>query len=210
VSSRATRREALRRAALVTGAASAPALLRPAIAVAQVEEEPAGLEEFLVEAVVLEQMSALAYATAASELGDGDRSLQRTLTRFERQEQIHANALRSALDSIGVDPPEAPAAPDDLQAIENVEALDADRTEELSERLAELGDVEGRDDYLELLVRLEDEQIGFYLREAPGLSPEDILRVGVEIAACHAQHAVVLREALGVPLAQTIPELPAE
>lgn len=204
MSAAATRRDALLRALVAGGAMAAPALLRPAVAAAQ-EDDPPGLEDFLVEAVVLEQIAALAYATAAGELG-GDRALRRTLERFERQEQIHVTALRSALDSLGAEAPDAPGAPDDRGAIEGVEGLDAERAEELADLLAELGEARGRQEQLELLARIEDEQIAFYLREAPALEAEDILRTGVEIAACQAQHAAVLREALGRPPAEAVAE----
>lgn len=202
-----TRRQALRDAALASGAAAIPIILRPGAARAQ--EEDADLEDFLVEAVVLEQMTALAYATAIAELGRRDRRLRRTLERFQRQEQMHATALRSALDSIGVEPPNAPEAPDDVQGIEDVEALAEERKRELTDLLSDLDGAAGREGHLDVIITLEEEQLGFYLREAPSLDPEDVLRTGAEIAACQAQHVVVLREALGAAPADAVPDLPA-
>lgn len=204
----ATRRTALRRALLAAGALAAPVLMRPAVAAAQDEDDPAVLEDFLVEAIVLEQITVLAYATAGGELED-DRRLARALERFERQEQIHAKALRSALDSIGVDLPDAPASPDDVQAIEDAGAIDDERAAELIELLGELDGLTDRDDLLEYLIRLEEEQLHFYLTETPTLEAEDILRTGAEIAGCQAQHVVVLREALGASPAEAVPQLPA-
>ena len=202
----ATRRVTLRRAALAAGALALPAAVRPAPSVAQDEDEAVALEDFLVEAIVLEQIAVLAYATAAGEL-DGEPRLSRTLERFERQEQIHATALRSALDSIGVDPPNAPASPDDVGAIEDADRLDGERAAELIDLLGELARLGDRDARLEYLVDLEQEQLRFYLAQAPTLDAEDILRTGAEIAACQAQHVVVLREALGVAPAEAVPEL---
>ncbi|HSI81149.1 MAG TPA: ferritin-like domain-containing protein [Solirubrobacterales bacterium] len=204
----ATRRAALRRWMLAAGALATPVLLRPPVASAQDDEDPAVLEEFLVEAIVLEQITVLAYATAGGELED-DRRLARTLERFERQEQIHAKALRSALDSIGVELPDAPASPDDVQAIEDAGAIDDERAEELTGLLGELDGLTGRDELLEHLIRLEEEQLRYFLDQAPTLEAEDILRTGVEIAACQAQHIVVLREALGASPAEAVPEVPA-
>lgn len=203
----ATRRTALRRALATAGALAAPALLRPATAGAQEEDDPAVLEEFLVEAIVLEQIAVLAYATAGGELED-DRRLARTLERFERQEQTHAKALRSALDSIGIELPDAPASPDDVQAIEDAGAIDDERAAELTELLGELDGLMGRGELLEYLIRLEEEQLRFYLDQAPTLEAEDILRTGVEIAACQAQHIVVLGQTLGASPAEAVPALP--
>jgi len=203
-----TRRAALRRAALAAGAIATPALLRPAVADAQEEVDEAELEAFLVEAVVLEQIALLAYETAANQLR-ADRELTRTLERFAGHEQAHASAVRSALDSLGVDEPDPPSAPDNSAAIEDVDELDDERAAELVDLLAELGDIEERDAYLEYLVSLEEAQLELYALEAPEFATEDLLRVGAEIAACQAQHLVVLREALGAAPADALPEIPA-
>lgn len=204
-----TRRDALRSATCAAGAIAIPALLRPTSAAAQEgEDDDAATEDFLVEAIVVEQIAAVACATAAGEL-EAPRQLTRTLEQFAAQERAHAKALRAALDSLGVDPPDAPSRPDDSGAIEGIDQLDDARATELVELLAELGELSGRDAYLEYLVGLEEEQLELYLRETPEFVAEDLLRTGVEIAACQAQHIVVLREALGSPPARAVPDLPA-
>lgn len=205
MSPKATRRDVLRRAALAAGTLSTPGLLRPALAAAQ--DDPS-LEDFLSEAVVLEQIAVVAYSSASAAL-DGQRELSRSLQRFERHEQIHATALRSALDSLGIEPPSAPSAPDDAPAIEGAERIGAERTEELVELLGEIGELEGRDEHLEHLIEIENEQLALYLGATPGFDAEDLVRTGVEIAACQAQHIVVLREAMGAPPAEALPRLPA-
>lgn len=202
----ATRREALRRAVVGGGALALPPLLWPAIADAQDDEEPV-LEDFLTEAIVIEQIAVLAYSSAAAAL-EGERDLAGTLRRFERQEQIHATALRSALDSLAIDLPAAPAAPDDAPAIEGAERLDDERAAELVELLGRVDGLEGRRAHLDYLIELENEQLGLYLREAPTLDAEDMLRTGAEIAACQSQHLVVLGVALGTAPAQAVPRLP--
>lgn len=203
-----TRRDALGRAALAAGALGTPALLRPAIARAQPEDDEVELADFLVEAIALEQLAALAYRTAA-EAEDLGPSLRRTLRRFADQEDAHATALRAALDSIGVDPPDPPSGPRDAGAIEGIDRLDAARASQLADLLGELAGLERRDEYLEYLVEVEAGQIGLFLRATPEFASEDLLRTGAEIAGCQAQHSVVLRKALGSPPARAVPELPS-
>jgi rubrerythrin len=207
--SRGTRRDALRGAALAAGAVATPALLRPAAAQAQAEDDESELRDFLTEAIALEQIAALAYETVA----DADRvsaELARTLRTFAEQEQAHATALRTALDSIGFDPPDAPSGPRDSQAITGIDRLDPQRAEELVELLEGLADLEGDDRSLEHMVALETEQIDLYVGVTPDFVSEDLLRTGAEIAGCQAQHVVVLREALGEPPARAVPELPSD
>lgn len=205
----ATRRSALRRAALGAGVVATPGLLRPAIAQAQDTDDEVELGDFLVEAVALEQIAAIAYQDAASV--EGLRTnLRQTLRRFARQEEAHATALGTALDSIGVEPPDPPSGPRDSRAIETIDRLDAARASELADLLGRLSGLERQAEYLEYLVELETEQIRLYLGATPEFVSEDLLRTGAEIAGCEAQHVVVLREAMGTPPARAVPELPSQ
>jgi hypothetical protein len=201
-----TRRDALRRAALAAGVLASPALPRPKPAMAQAADDEVELAAFLVEAITLEQIAVLAYESAADEesLGAG---LRQTLRRFAAQERAHASALRSALDSIGIAPPDAPRGARDREAIEGIDRLDAGRAAELADLLGELPGLDGRVEYLEYLVGMERGQIELYLQATPEFGSEDLLRTGAEIAGCAAQHVVVLREALGSPPALAVPEL---
>jgi rubrerythrin len=206
VTSCATRRDALRRAALAAGVLASPTLLRPKPARAQATDDEVELAAFLVEAIALEQIAVLAYESAADEEGLG-AGLGQTLRRFAEHEQAHASALRSALDSIGVDSPDAPRGARDREAIEGIDRLDADRATELADLLGELAELDARGEYLDYLVGIEREQIELYVQATPEFGSEDLVRTGAEIAGCAAQHAVVLREALGAPPARSVADL---
>jgi rubrerythrin len=203
----ATRRDTLRRAALAAGVLASPTLLRPTPATAQAaDDDEVELAAFLVEAIALEQIAVLAYESAAGR-EDLDGELAQTLRRFADQERAHASALRSALDSIGVDPPDAPRGARDREAIEGIDRLDADRATELADLLGELAELDARGEYLDYLVGIEREQVELYVQATPEFGSEDLVRTGAEIAGCAAQHAVVLREALGAPPARSVADL---
>jgi rubrerythrin len=176
-----TRREALRLAAFGAGVATAPTLLLPAIARAQSSDDD-DLNDFLEPAIELEQAAALAYETAAGANGI-EAELKRTFERFRQQEQAHATALRSALDSLGFDLPDELTDPAD------------------SDQLNGIADLKSANDYLAFLVDLEQQQIQYYASDAPSLDSEDLVRTSAEILGCQAQHLVVLREAQGADLA---------
>jgi rubrerythrin len=184
---------------LGTGALAAAALLapivRPASARAQSTDDEA-LRDFLVPSIVLEQIAALAYDVAADARGTSPEE-KRTLERFRDQEQAHANALRSALDSLGFDLPEDPDSTRDTEVLEDVEGLEDERAADLRQLLDELDGLESRDELLEYLSALEDEQIAHYLAAAPGLDSEDLAKTSAEIVGNQAQHLVVLRLTLG-------------
>lgn len=192
----ASRREAIRRAALAAGAIAAagalPALLRPAAARAQASE-PERLRDFLAPAIALEQIGELAYSTAAQTAGGGAR---RSLERLRDQEQAHADALRSALDSLGYDLPEEPEAADDAEVFD-VEGIDEERRSELTDLLEGLETLEREGELLDYLISLERAQTGYYLEAAPELESEDLARTSAELVASHAQQLVVLRLARG-------------
>lgn len=188
-----SRREALRRGAVAAGAIAAGGMLRPALASAQSTEDD-DLRDFMAEAIGLEQITALAYATAAEEADSADRGL---LQDFRDQEQAHATALRTALDSLGFTPPDAPDSPDDTGVFDEVDGLDDDTATELKELLSSIGDANGADELLKLLAELEERQIVYYVSETPGLDSYDLATTAAEISGCQAAHLVVLREQLG-------------
>lgn len=189
------RREALRRGAVAAGALAAAGLARPAIAGAQSTTDD-DLRDFLVEAIGLEQVTVLAYANAA-DANASDADAKKQLDLFRDQEQAHASALRSAVDGIGFDGPDAPASAEDTGVFTDVEGLSGDAAAELTDFMDQLGKAKTPDQYLELLVELESKQIAYYVGEGPGLDSEDLSTTSAEIAGCQAAHLVVLRGQLG-------------
>jgi hypothetical protein len=194
-----SRREALRGAALGAGALAAAGLMRPALAGAQAPADE-DLRDFLVEAISLEQLAVLAYATAARDGGTDDAD---QLETFRDQEQAHANALRNALDSLGFDLPEAPDSPTDTGAFEDVEGLSTEMSENLLDLLAELDGLSGARQHYDFLAKVEDEQLTFYTANGPTVESVDLTITCAEIAGCQAQHAIVLGAAIGQPPART-------
>lgn len=186
-----SRRQALRRAGLTAAALAGASIARPPAALAQSSDDE-DLRDFLVAAIALEQLTVLAYATAARQAGAGAE-----LERFRDQEQAHASALRSALDSLVFDAPDAPSSPADTDVFDGVEGLDNDQASELKRLLGELEDLGGTGQALRLLDELEQRQLELYLDQGPGLDSEDLATTAAEIAGCQAQHRVVLRERLG-------------
>ena len=193
--SASSRREALRTATFAAGALAAGGLLRPVTAGAQ-DTEQEDLRDFLVEAIALEQIAALAYETAAEASGV-EPDLRGSLTRLRDQEQAHAVALRSALDSLGYDLPDPPDSPEDTGVLDDVEGLDEEAATRLKATLGDLGDVTKPEDYLEYLIRLEQEQIGLYVSSAPPLPSEDLQTTCAQIVGNQAQHLVILDRAAG-------------
>jgi hypothetical protein len=187
------RRDALRRAALVAGGLAASGLARPALAAAQTSDDE-DLRDFLAEAIGLEQVTVLAYATAAEQAG---ADLKPTLERLRDQEQAHVNALNSAIDELGFDPPEAPDSPDDTGVFDDVEGIDDETADRLTKQLETIGDANGLDQLLDLLLSLEDAQLTYYCREGPGLDSYDLATTAASIAGCQAQHLVVLNGQVG-------------
>jgi len=129
-----SRREALRRGAIVAGGLAAAGALRPAFAVAQSTADD-DLRDFLQQAIGLEQITVLAYSTAAD---SGDPKLKSAMEDFRDQEQAHASALRSALDELGFDPPDAPDSPSDGAVFDDVEGLDSDSSPYTAQDLKDL------------------------------------------------------------------------
>jgi hypothetical protein len=188
------RREALRRGAAVAGALAAGGLLRPALAAAAGSTSDDDLRDYLVEAIGLEQVTVLAYATASDQADPNARQL---LQDFRDQEQAHASAWRSALDSIGFDSPDAPDNPEDTGVFDGVDGLSDESATELKDLLTKIGDTNGADQFLELLADLEKRQIAYYVGKAPAVDSYDLATTSAEISGCQAAHLVVLREDLG-------------
>ena len=185
----ASRREALRRAAVAAGALAAAAIVRPALAAAQSADDE-DLRDFLVEAIGLEQVTVLAYASAADAAENAE--LRRTYERLRDQEQAHANALRSAIDELGFDPPEAPDSPADTSVFDDVEGLSEDATKRLGDDLGRIADAKSENDFVDLLTSLETDQLTYYAGDGPALDSSDLSTTAAEIAGCQAQHLVLL------------------
>jgi len=183
-----TRREALCRGGLAVGALAAGGLLQPALAAAQSADDE-DLRDFLVEAIGLEQVTVLAYAGAADAAEAGDRE---QLESFRDQEQAHANALRSAIDELGYDPPEPPDTPADTGVFDEVEGLDSETAERLKDRLGEIEAAKDPKQFRSLLTELETEQLTLYVGQGPALDSVDLSTTSAEIAGCQGQHLVVL------------------
>lgn len=197
----ASRREALRRAALGGAAIAFAGLLRPAAAGAQTAADEE-LRDYLVEAISLEQLAVLAYATA----GERGGALESSFTIFGDQEQAHANALRNALDSIGFDPPDAPDSTTDSAAFEDVEGLESEASERLVALLSELDRLSSERQFLDYLTKLEQQQLAFYTGDGAATDSVDLATTAAEIAGCQAQHLVVLGEARKQPAPQAARE----
>jgi hypothetical protein len=188
-----SRRDALHRAALAAGALAATGLVRPALAAAQGSDDE-DLRDFLVQAIALEDIAVLAYATAADQAGP---DLKPDLQRFRDQEQAHANALNNAIDELGFDAPDPPDTPDDTGVYDDIDGLDEDAVKDLTDRLGEIGDAKGLDQLIDVLLSLEEEQLTYYGTEGPQLDSEDLGTTAASIAGCQAQHLVVLNARVG-------------
>jgi rubrerythrin len=183
-----SRRNLLRRGALAAGAIVATGALRPALAGAQSTEDE-DLRDFLVEAIGLEQVTVLAYAGAADAAESTDR---RQLEDFRDQEQAHANALRSAIDELGYDPPEAPDSPTDTGVFDDVDGLSSEARDQLVSQLDDIDGAKTPQDFLDVLIELETAQVQLYAGQGPALDSADLATTAVEIAGCQGQHLVVL------------------
>ena len=132
----------------------------------------------------------LAYASAA-DAADSGGDRQR-LEDFRDQEQAHANALRSAIDEIGFDPPEAPDSPTDTGVFDDVDGLDTETADRLKGRLGDVGKARTPDQFVTLLTDLETDQLTLYAGQGPALDSADLATTAAEIAGCQGQHLVVL------------------
>jgi rubrerythrin len=191
-----SRREALCTAALGAGALAVGGMVRPALAGAQSPDDE-DLRDFLVEAIALEQITALAYAEAARSSSVTPEQAT-TLDTFRDQEQAHANAFRQALDTLGFDLPEPPDSPEDTGVLEDVDGLESEASERLIGLLEGIAGQKDVAETLEYLQRLERAQIDYYITEAPGVDSVDLTTTSAEITGCQAQHMQVLGTELGL------------
>lgn len=179
----ATRRDALRRGAILGGgvlaATSIPLLLNVRNAFAQSEGDAAILES----AISLEQTAVVAYDTAAAS-GLLDPAVEDVAVLFRDQEQEHADALITALEDLGGMAPKPPKA-------EDVDGL---------------GDVMSQADILTFAVELENMAIMAYSDAHGKLESPDLLTAGAQIMANEGQHLVVLRQGLGATPAESVPD----
>jgi hypothetical protein len=187
------RRAVLRGAAAGAGAIAAAGLAGPALSRAQSTADE-DMRDFLVEAIALEQVTVLAYATAADASGGG---LTSTLERFRDQEQAHANALREALDLLGFDPPEPPDSPTDTGVFDDVDGLSDEAAARLTTSLEDLDGLDKPQDLLAQIQKLETEQLRFYIADGPTVDSVDLATTSAEIAGCQAEHLIVVRQELG-------------
>ena len=192
---RESRRVALRRAALGAGTLAAAGLLRTGSAAAQSTTDD-DLRDYLVEAAGLEQIAVLAYSTSVNTGAIGGR-LKTTFQDFRDQEQAHANAWRSALDSLGFDAPDPPDSPTDTGVFDNVEGLSADAASSLTDLLGKLAGLKTGKQFLTYIETLERRELSYYLENAPGLDSEDLATTSAEVAGCQAQHLIVIGEGRG-------------
>lgn len=131
----------------------------------------------------------LAYDALADVTGF-DRALAEQLRDHE---QAHANALRSAIDSIGFDPPDAPTDTADTAVFDGVDGLSDEASERLGDLLTELDGLAERRELIDYLTRLEGDQLDLYIGRGPDLDSVDLSTTAAEIAGCQAQHLIVLR-----------------
>ena len=107
-------------------------------------------------------------------------ALSGVLRRFRDQEQEHADALTTALTSLGGTPPAPPQGVADVDKV--VEGL---------------RDVRSRADVLSFLIELETAAVAAYFDAHAKLGEAKLLQSAATIMATEGQHLVVLRRAAG-------------
>jgi len=164
------RRDAVLGGASAFLAAGAVPLARAAGALALGAEEA----PVLARALEVERRLVVSYEFASQ--GDLlESEVQAATLLFAQQEREHAEALRSALIDLGVDPGAPPAAVE----------------------IEGLPDLDSQPALLQFLIALEREAIAIYGEAATEIAAPDLLRTGAQIACNEAQHLVVLRQQLG-------------
>ena len=175
------RRELLRRGFGLGGAAvlasSIPLLWSVRSAFAEAGGD--GDAPVLAQAINLERVSVSAYDTL---IGRGllAPALGVVLRRFRAHEQEHADALVTALTSLGGTPPAPPQG-----------AADVDKVVE------GLRDVRSRADVVTFLMELETAAVAAYFDAHAKFGEAKLLQTGASIMANEGQHLVVLRKAAG-------------
>jgi hypothetical protein len=138
-----------------------------------------GSDAAILNASLARELTLLEAYTYGQSLLNGD--LGAIGRRFRAQQQEYVSALTKALRGLGGD----------------VEAE--------AEELDPAG-IRSRASLLELLYALESAALAAYVEEAPRLFTSAPRTLGTSLAAGHAQHVVVLRQALGAGLAASVPE----
>ncbi|HYH88197.1 MAG TPA: ferritin-like domain-containing protein [Solirubrobacteraceae bacterium] len=173
------RRELLRRGFGLGGAAiaasSIPLLWSVRNAFAQAENDAPVMQN----AITLERISVIAYDSVLAG-GLLSPALEGVLRRFRDHEQEHADALTTALTSLGGTPPAPPQGVADVDEV--VEGL---------------RDVRSRADVLSFLIELETAAVAAYFDAHAKLGEAKLLQSAATIMAAEGQHLVVLRRAAG-------------
>jgi Ferritin-like domain len=108
-------------------------------------------------------------------------ALRGVTRRFRAYEREYIDAITKAIRGLGG---ETEAEPSDL----------------------DLSEVKGQADFLDLAYRLEGSAVSEYLDEVPQLFTDAPRTLAASLAAGHAQHLVVLRQALGTGWGGAVPE----
>jgi len=174
-----TRRDALRRGLVGTGALLAGGALQSEAASAGGEDDASVLET----AIAAEQATLLAYSTGY-ESGLLETPFASIARLLGGQERAHIEALAEALKALGGTMPEPPS-------VAEVEGL---------------GSVRSQADFLELAIGLENSAVAAYGAAQRKLEEPGLLRLTTEICSSEGQHLVVLRQALGAGPAAAVPE----
>lgn len=145
---------------------------------AETDPEKGSDVEILNEALVRELTMLDAYTRGRALLRGPDRAVGRQLGA---QEQEYADALTKGIRGLGGD---TEAQPEDL----------------------DLTRVKDQAGFLALAYELESAALAFYVDAAPRLYTSAPRTLDASLAAGHAQHLVVLRQALGASPAASVPE----
>lgn len=138
-----------------------------------------GSDAELLNAALARELTALDAYTRGLPLLKG--SLAAVGREFRAHEQEYANAITKAIRGLGGE-------------------TEAEREE------LDFSEVASRADFLALVYELENAALATYLDAAPRLFTEAPRTLAASLAAGHAQHLVVLRQALGAGLAESVPE----
>jgi Ferritin-like domain len=145
---------------------------------ADIDPEKASDAAILDEALTQELTAAAAYGRGLSLPVGRRRALVRELRAQERE---YADALTKAIRGVG----------GEAEAVAGV---------------AELSEVRNRSDLLAAAYELESAALGFDIAAAPRLYTSAPRTLAAALAAGHAQHLVLLRQALGAGFAASAPE----
>jgi Ferritin-like domain len=145
---------------------------------AETDPEKGADAEILNEALARELTLLDTYTRGQQQLPAPERAVGRQLRAAEGE---YVDALTKAIRGLGGD------------------------TEAEAEEL-DLGQAKGRAPFLELVYELESAALASYIEAAPRLYTAAPRTLDASLAAGHAQHLVVLRQALGATRAASLPE----